>query len=85
MTAAAGEDAIDGLKVDAAGNVYACGPGGVWVLDSDGNRIGLIELPEAPHNLAFGDDDSRTLYITAETSVYRVRLNTPGGGMTWRR
>jgi gluconolactonase len=85
MTDSPGEDAIDGVKVDSAGNVYACGPGGIWVLDPDGRRLALIELPEAPHNLAFGDDDSRTLYITAETSVYRVRLDIPGGGMTWRR
>jgi gluconolactonase len=85
MTAAPGEDAIDGLKVDLEGNVYACGPGGIWVLDPDGRLIRLIELPEAPHNLAFGEDDARTLYITAETSVYRTRLTTPGGGMTWRR
>jgi gluconolactonase len=85
MTRAPGEDAIDGIKVDVQGNVYACGPGGVWVLDPDGHRLGLIELPEAPHNLAFGDNDARTLYITAETSVYRVRLGIPGGGMTWRR
>jgi gluconolactonase len=85
MTDAPGEDAIDGVKVDTAGNVYACGPGGVWVLDPDGNLIRLIELPEAPHNLAFGDKDARTLYITAETSVYRMRLDIPGGGMTWRR
>jgi gluconolactonase len=85
MTGAPGEDAIDGVKVDSAGNVYACGPGGVWVLDPDGNQSGLIELPEAPHNLAFGDEDARTLYITAETSIYRMRLEIPGGGMTWRR
>jgi gluconolactonase len=85
MTDAPGEDAIDGLKVDSAGNVYACGPGGIWVLAPDGSLLRLIELPEAPHNLAFGDDDARTLYITAETSVYRIRLDIPGGGMTWRR
>ena len=85
MTGAPGEDVIDGVKVDVAGNVYACGPGGVWVLAPDGSLIRLIELPEAPHNLAFGGDDARTLYITAETSVYRMRLETPGGGMTWRR
>jgi gluconolactonase len=85
MTDAPGEDAIDGVKVDSAGNVYACGPGGIWVLAPDGSLRRLIELPEAPHNLAFGDDDARTLYITAETSVYRMRLDIPGGGMTWRR
>src|SRR4051812_40464310 len=85
MTDAPGEDAIDGIKVDLDGRVYACGPGGVWILAPDGRQLGLIELPEAPHNLAFGDTDARTLYITAETSVYRVRLDTPGGGLTWRR
>ena len=85
MTDAPGADAIDGVKVDSAGNVYACGPGGIWVLSPDGSLLRLIELPEAPHNLAFGDEDARTLYITAETSVYRMRLDIPGGGMTWRR
>jgi gluconolactonase len=78
MTDAPGEDAIDGVKVDVLGNVYACGPGGVWVLDRRGRKLGLLELPEAPHNLAFGEPDSRTLFITAETSVYRVRLQTQG-------
>jgi gluconolactonase len=85
MTGAPGEDAIDGVKVDSAGNVYACGPGGIWLLAPDGSLIRVIELPEAPHNLAFGDEDARTLYITAETSVYRMRLDIPGGGLTWRR
>ena len=78
MTSAPGEDAIDGVKVDSAGNVYACGPGGVWILDPSGALLGVLELPEAPHNLAFGEADSRTLYITAETSVYRIRLQIPG-------
>jgi gluconolactonase len=78
MTAAPGEDAIDGIKVDTAGNLYVCGPGGIWVLSPDGDRLGLIELPEAPHNLAWGDDDGRGLYVTALTSVYRVRLAVPG-------
>jgi gluconolactonase len=78
MTDAPGEDAIDGLKVDEAGNLYVCGPGGVWVLTPQGEHLGTLHLPESPHNLAFGDDDSRSLYITALTSVYRVRLNIPG-------
>jgi gluconolactonase len=77
MTGAPGEDAIDGVKVDRAGNVYACGPGGIWVLSPEGDRLGLIELPEDPHNLAWGDDDGRTLYITALTGVYRIRLGIP--------
>ena len=78
MTDAEGEDAIDGLKVDQAGNVYACGPGGVWVISPDGEHLGTLQLPEAPHNLAWGDEDGRTLYVTALTSVYRIRLQIPG-------
>jgi gluconolactonase len=78
MTDAPGEDAIDGLKVDEAGNLYVCGPGGIWVLSPEGERLGLLELPESPHNLAWGGDDARTLYVTALTSVYRMRLGIPG-------
>jgi gluconolactonase len=78
MTDAPGEDAIDGLKVDREGNLYVCGPGGVWLLSPDGRHLGTLELPESPHNLAWGDEDARTLYITAETSVYRIRLRIPG-------
>jgi gluconolactonase len=77
MTGAPGEDAIDGVKVDAAGNVYACGPGGIWVLSPEGRRLALLGLPEEPHNLAWGEDD-RTLYVTALTSVYRLRLKGAG-------
>ena len=78
MTAAPGEDAIDGIKVDPAGNVYACGPGGVWVLSPNGDHLGTLALPEAPHNLAWGDADARGLYVTALTSIYRIRLDVPG-------
>jgi gluconolactonase len=78
MTAAPGEDAIDGIKVDVAGNLYVCGPGGVWVLSPAGEKLGLLGLPEDPHNLAWGDADARALYITALTSVYRIRLGIPG-------
>jgi gluconolactonase len=78
LTDAPGEDAIDGLKVDEAGNLYVCGPGGVRVLSPEGERLGLLELPENPHNLAWGGEDGRTLYVTALTSVYRMRLAIPG-------
>jgi gluconolactonase len=78
MTDAPGEDAIDGLKVDRAGNLYVCGPGGIWVLTADGQHLGTLHLPENPHNLAWGDADGRTLYITALTSIYRIRLGIPG-------
>jgi gluconolactonase len=78
LTAVPGEDAIDGLKVDIDGNLYVCGPGGIWVLSPEGDSLGRIRLPEAPHNLAWGDADARSLYVTALTSVYRIRLAVPG-------
>jgi gluconolactonase len=76
MTDAEGEDAIDGIKVDPDGNLFVCGPGGIWVLSADGRHLGTIRPPEAPHNLAWGDGDGRTLYVTALTSIYRIRLTT---------
>jgi len=78
LTGEPGEDALDGLKVDEAGMIFACGPGGIWVIAPSGDPLGLLELPEAPHNLAWGDDDARTLYVTALTSVYRLRTRRPG-------
>lgn len=78
LTGEAGDDAIDGLAVDAAGRVYACGPAGIWVVRPDGTVLGRLGLPESPHNLAWGDADRRSLYVTALTSVYRIRLTTEG-------
>jgi gluconolactonase len=78
MTAAPGDDAIDGIKVDRQGNLFVCGPGGVWIISPAGEQLGLLKLPEDPHNLAWGDEDARTLYITALTSVYRIRTSIPG-------
>jgi gluconolactonase len=77
MTSPDAEDAIDGLKVDAHGNLYVCGPGGIWVLSAGGEHLGTLRLPEAPHNLAWGGD-GHDLYVTALTSVYRLRLTTKG-------
>ena len=73
LTGEPGEDAIDGIAVDRAGNLFVCGPAGIWVLSPAGERLGRIELPESPHNLTWGDADGRALYITALTSVYRMR------------
>ena len=68
----------DGIKVDVKGNVYVAGPGGVWVFDKVGRHLGTIPVPETPTNCAFGDRDFKTLYITACTSIYRVRLPYAG-------
>ena len=78
MTGSPGDDAIDGITVDRNGNVYVCGPGGIWILSPAGEHLGTLRLPEAPHNLAWGDADGRSLYVTALTSVYRIRLDVPG-------
>lgn len=66
----------DGIKVDRRGNVFSAGPDGVWILGPDGHLIGKIPTPEVPANLAFGGIDDATLYITARTSLYRIRLKT---------
>jgi gluconolactonase len=67
----------DGMKIDVLGNVYAAGPGGVWVFSPDGEHLGTIQTPENPANCAWGDDGT-SLYITAFTSLYRVKLAVPG-------
>ncbi len=68
----------DGIKVDKNGNLFVTGPGGIWVWDAKGNHLGTIVTPEQPANLAWGDKDYRTLYITATTSVYRLQTETRG-------
>ena len=68
----------DGMKLDRQGHIYAAGPEGVWVFDAAGRHLGTIITPEEPANCAWGDDDWRTLYITARTSVYKIRVNIPG-------
>lgn len=78
MTNAPGNDALDGLKVDQRGNVYSTGPGGLWILSPDGKQLGLIKGPEDPHSMAWGDDDGKTLYITALTGIYRLKMNITG-------
>ncbi len=70
--------APDGIKVDRDGHVFVTGAGGVWVYEQGGTRLGVIPVPELPANLAWGEADWSTLYITARTSVYRVRTTTKG-------
>ena len=78
MTSAKGEDAIDGIKVDVKGNLYVSGPGGVWILSPQGRHLGTIIAPKHPHNMAWGDADGKTLYLTAQSGLYRIRLNITG-------
>lgn len=68
----------DGMRVDKAGNLYVTGPKGIWVWDPEGHHLGTIEMPEQPANLNWGDSDYGTLYITATSSVYKLRTRTRG-------
>lgn len=68
----------DGMKVDREGNLFITGPEGIWVWDPEGHHLGTVVLPEQPANLAWGDPDYGTLYITATKSVYKLRTTTHG-------
>ncbi len=68
----------DGMKVDVEGNLWVTGPGSTWVVSPAGEALGRIRPPEHPANLAFGGSDWRTLFLTADTSVYRLQLNVRG-------
>jgi gluconolactonase len=70
----------DGMKVDMQGNLYESGPGGIWIVSPQAKHLGTILVPEFVANLVFGDADYKTLYIAARTSVYKIRVNTPGIG-----
>ncbi len=63
----------DGLKIDGQGNVFASGPGGIWIFDSGGNVLGKIKLPEPTANCALADND-RTLYITSQQYLLRIKM-----------
>jgi gluconolactonase len=68
----------DGIRVDEKGNIYGAGPGGVWIISPEGKHIGTIHVPEVVSNVAWGDKDGKTLYITASTSIYRIQLRVAG-------
>jgi gluconolactonase len=68
----------DGMKLDEAGNLFVVGPKGIWVWDAQGHHLGTIVMPEQPANLTWGDKDYHMLYITATTSVYRIRTKARG-------
>ena len=73
-----GEGRPDGMKFDSSGNLYCTGPGGVHILDSQAKCLGVIRTPERVTNLAWGDGDLRSLYITGITALYRARVTVPG-------
>jgi len=81
------ERGIDGMVVDAHGDIYAAAgegeKGGVYVFGPEGKQIGLLPTPETPTNCVFGDKDRKTLYVTAGKSLYRVKLNVEGFAVYW--
>jgi gluconolactonase len=77
VTAETADGLPDGMKADSAGNVYATGPGGAWVFSPDGKHLGTIRPPETPANCGWGDD-GKTLYMTARTGLYRIKLAVAG-------
>ena len=75
------DEALDGMKVDKEGNLFVSAPGGLWILSAEGKLLGKIVTPERPANMAWGDD-GKTLYLTAHTSLYKLKVNT-GGKFSW--
>jgi gluconolactonase len=77
-TVGEGSGAPDGMKVDSAGNVYCCGPGGIHVFAPDAVCLGVIRVPEHTANFCWGNDDLKSLFIAASTSIYCIRVTIPG-------
>ncbi|WP_417811814.1 SMP-30/gluconolactonase/LRE family protein [Thalassospira alkalitolerans] len=78
VTEGEGEGHPDGMKIDSKGNVYCTGPGGVHVISPQGRTLGVIRMAEFTANFAWGGDDLTDLYFTSSTSLYRIKVNTPG-------
>lgn len=71
-------DGPDGLKVDSLGNIWCTGARGVWVFTDSGKLLGIVRTPQRPANCAFGGDEWKTLYITAQQCLYRIELDVAG-------
>ena len=77
------DEALDGMKVDKEGNLFVSAPGAVWIISPEAKLLGKIVAPERPANMAWGDEDGKTLYFTAHRSLYKIRVNT-GGKFSWQ-
>ncbi len=78
-----GEEAIDGVELDAAGNVFVSGPGGLWIFSPTGEHLGTLRGPELAANFTWGDADGKSLFLTARTGLYRLRtrVGAPPAGL----
>ena len=77
-TSSPGGGGPDGIKVDRKGNIYGAGPGGVWIFTPEGKHLATLRIGEKVANCNWGDADAETLYISASTSVYRIRMKIAG-------
>jgi gluconolactonase len=68
------------MKIDSEENLYCCGPGGIHVFDRAANCLGVIKVPAGTANFTWGEDDLRSLFITATDTLYRIRVRVPGRG-----
>jgi gluconolactonase len=69
----------DGMKVDTKGNVWETAPGpAIVVISPEGKHLGTVRLPEISANLCFGDNDHKSLYVGGRTTIYKIRVKTPG-------
>ncbi len=73
-----GEEALDGIKIDTAGNVYLAAPDGLRIYSASGQHLGTVVAPRPIHNFAWGGDDGKTLYLTARDRLYRIALLVEG-------
>lgn len=73
-----GAGAPDGMKIDSQENLYCTGPGGIHVFDRSAKCLGVIHVPEGAANFTWGDADLCSLFITATSSLYRVKVKIPG-------
>jgi gluconolactonase len=73
-----GDGVPDGMKIDSAGNIYSSGSPGIMIFSPQAKFLGTISFPEIPANMAWGDADGKTLYVTARTGLYRIRVKIAG-------
>ncbi|MBA7570320.1 Gluconolactonase [subsurface metagenome] len=69
---------VDGFKIDQQGNIYSTGRGGLWIISPSGKCLAIVKIPVLASNIAWGDSDWKSLYMTCFSSIYRMRLNIPG-------
>ena len=79
------EGVVDGMKCDEHGNIYVTGPRGIWVINAQGQHIGVIRMPEIAGNLNWGGTDWKDLYCACSTSIYRVRMKVRGNPVAYMR